>query len=190
MLIRKLITIIKLIELYFRGVKIKKTLRSNIDMSVKVYNKGKDLKIGERIYIRSNVSINTEDKGSLILGNKVFINRNSIISCREKIIIKDNCIIGPNVCIYDHDHKFGSNGVEDGYISEEVIIEENCWIGAGAIILKGSHIGKNSIIAAGTIVKGKYPSNSMVYNKRECIVKELISKNKETIKEGEKTVNG
>jgi len=170
-LIRKLITFFKLLELFLKRIKIKKTLHSNIALTANIYNHGKKIEIGE-LYIRGNTCVNTEGSGSLKIGNKVFINRNCIISCRDKIIIKDNCIIGPNVCIYDHDHKFGIHGVEEGYLTDKIIIEENCWIGAGAVILKGAHIKKNSIIGAGTIVKGIYPENSIIYNKKETVIKE------------------
>lgn len=177
MLIRKLTTILKFIELSFHGVKIKKTIHSNIDKSVNVYNHGNTIKIG-KVYIRPNVSINTEENGSIEIGDNVFINRNGIISCRDKIIIHDNCIIGPNVCIYDHDHIFGKDGVEAGYLLKEVIIEKNCWIGAGVIILKGTHIGENSVVGAGTILKGDYPANSMIYNKNETVIKKLYETSK------------
>lgn len=173
MIIRKIITVLKMVEITFKGVKIENSIHNNIEKNVKMYNHGKKIKIGNYFYARSNVSINTEDKGKITIGDNVFINRNSIISCRDCIQIKDGCIIGPNVCIYDHDHTFGKNGVEEGYKSEEVVIEENCWIGAGAIILKGTHIGKNSVIAAGTVLKGTYQENSMIYNTRETVVKTL-----------------
>jgi len=42
---------------------------------------------------------------------------------------------------------------------KEVIIEENVWIGEKSIILKGTKIGKNSIIGAGSVVSGEVPDN-------------------------------
>ena len=42
---------------------------------------------------------------------------------------------------------------------KEVIIEENVWIGEKSIVLKGSKIGKNSIIGAGSVVNGVVPEN-------------------------------
>ena len=33
-----------------------------------------------------------------------FINRNSMIVCMERVEIGSGVTIGPNVCIYDHDH--------------------------------------------------------------------------------------
>ena len=47
------------------------------------------------------------------------------------------------------------------------MIGEKTWIGTGAIILRGSSIGENCIIAAGTVVKGNIPNNSIAKNNRE-----------------------
>src|SRR5947208_12360375 len=43
-------------------------------------------------------------------------------------------------------------------------IEDRCLIGMGAILLNGSHIGANSIVAAGTLVteRTKIPPRSLV----------------------------
>jgi len=57
--------------------------------------------------------------------------------------------------------------------TESVEIGEDCWIGTGAIILKGTKIGKRCFIAAGTVVKGKYPDNSLVLQKRMTEVKTI-----------------
>ena len=40
-----------------------------------------------------------------------------------------------------------------------VRIEENVWIGAGAILLPGVTIGKNSVIGAGSVVTRDIPEN-------------------------------
>ncbi len=172
MILRKIITMFKIIKCSISGVRFTNKLHSNIESFSKIYNKGKKFEIG-KAYIRNNVLINTDENGSIIIKDNFFANRNSIISCRNKIIINENCCIGPNVCIYDHDHKYGENGLENGYELGYVIIGKNVWIGAGAIILKNTEIGDNCIIAAGTIVKGKYPSNSLIYNEKVTKIKEL-----------------
>lgn len=106
--------------------------------------------------------------GILSIGKQVNFNRNCIVACRQKISIGDNCSFGPNVCIYDHDHSFNTGGkVPNKFKCSDVIIEDGCWIGAGVIILRGTHIGKNSVIGAGTVVKGSIPSNSLVTSNRE-----------------------
>lgn len=105
--------------------------------------------------------------GQLTLGTVSF-NRNTIISCRYKIGIGDNCYFGPGVCVYDHDHRYSASGVvPDAYKCAEIIIEDGCWICAGVIILRGTHIGKNSIVEAGAVVRGIIPPNSLVTARRE-----------------------
>ena len=68
-------------------------------------------------------------------------------------------MIASDVTITDSDW----HGIYDrtDYVAtpKEVIIEENVWIGEKAIVLKGSKIGKNSIIGAGSVVNGVVPEN-------------------------------
>lgn len=49
-----------------------------------------------------------------------------------------------------------------GLLLKDITIEQNCFIGARAILLPGTHIGENSIIGAGTVIKGNIPANSVV----------------------------
>jgi acetyltransferase-like isoleucine patch superfamily enzyme len=42
-----------------------------------------------------------------------------------------------------------------------VTIEDYAFVGTGTILMPGSHIGKGSIIAAGTVVRGKVPEFSI-----------------------------
>ncbi|UHA57884.1 hypothetical protein KDJ21_013390 [Metabacillus litoralis] len=46
-------------------------------------------------------------------------------------------------------------------------IGENVWIGSNVVILRDTHIGDNVVIAAGSVVKGNVPSNTIYLNKRE-----------------------
>ena len=115
-------------------------------------------------------------KNEIIIGNNVSFNRNSICAAHKFISIGNNSSIGPNCCIYDHDHRFGKNGKEPGFKTDDVVIEENVWIGAGSIILRGTHIGKNSVIGAGCIIKGDIPPNSLVTQNREINIVELKEK--------------
>jgi acetyltransferase-like isoleucine patch superfamily enzyme len=43
-----------------------------------------------------------------------------------------------------------------------VVIEDDVWIGANCIILRGVKIGKGSVIAAGSVVKGDISAYSVV----------------------------
>jgi len=63
-------------------------------------------------------------------------------------------------------------------------IEDDCLIGMGAIILNYAHIGKNSIIGAGTLVPQgkKIPPNSLVMGSPGKIIREVTAEEIETIR--------
>ena len=110
--------------------------------------------------MKKNAYIAVMNGGKLTIGDSVSIARNSILVCHDNISIGSCCAIAPNVLIYDHDHKFGMEGIVAGFNTTPVVIERNCWIGAGAIILRGTHIGEGSVIGAGCLVKGNVPPHS------------------------------
>lgn len=141
-------------------------LKSHVSILADSYSR---IRMGKNVLIQTNSILSSTNGGQLIIGNMVGINRNSIIMCHNNIIIGDNTIMGPNVCIYDHDHAFDSKkGVSrNDYKTSPVFIGKNCWIGAGTIILRGSIINDNCLIAAGCIIKGTYQTGSIVLQKRK-----------------------
>ena len=128
------------------------------------------LSLGCGIHIRDRVVLSVRDNASLLIGNGVFINRNSIVTARKSIIIEEGVTIGPNVCIYDHDHDIRNRG---GYLVGHIIIKKNAWIGAGVIILKGVTIGENAVVASGSVVTKDVPDNSILIQKRQSIYTDI-----------------
>ena len=111
--------------------------------------------------------------GELIIGPHVYINRNCNIVSHESIKIGKKCTIGPNVCIYDHDHNFRSQNRDTEYVCKPITIGDNVWIGSNVIIIKGVTIGDNSVIAAGAIVRADVPANSIYVSKLEYSIKTI-----------------
>ena len=134
------------------------------------------------VEILDNAAIMSATKDALIeLGNNVFVNRNVVVACRKHIAIGADTVIGPNVVIYDHDHRFDAHGrvkesAQTPYKEGDVVIGRNVWIGAGAIILRGTSIGDNTIIAAGAVVKGIVPEGVLVRRDNNNIIEKLESK--------------
>lgn len=129
-----------------------------------------NLRIGHSLSCRKNVVIAVRKNASLIIGDKVFINRNTIITSRKYIAIGNGVTIGPNVCIYDHDHNVHCRG---DFNSESIVINSNVWIGSNVIILKGVTIGKGSVIASGCIVTKDVPENTILIQKRDNFLRPL-----------------
>ena len=94
------------------------------------------------------------------------------ITCMEKILQGEGIQIGPDTKIYDHDHDFRvPGGVKaEKFVTSPVEIGDNTWIGCNVVILRGTKIGKNCIVAAGSVLKGTYPDHSVIVQKRQTSV--------------------
>ena len=123
-----------------------------------------------RLYKRTTVKA---EGGAIVFGEGVSVNPDSMIVAKEKINIGDHTLIGPGVKIFDHDHCFGCEQALREYSTKEIVIGKNVWIGASSIILKGTVIGDNSVIAAGRVVRGSVSADSMYYDKRTPYIKSL-----------------
>lgn len=158
-----------------RGIKYKAFYFKNISSSIffiqsrsrmDIFSNKCKITIKPFVFIRRNTTIRIDHGGELIIGDKVFINDNCSINCINKIYIGQYTKIGPGVSINDNDHNFRKTG--DGrMLTGEVIIGKNVWIGANSVILRNTVIGDNAVIAAGSIVKGEVPANTVFVNKRE-----------------------
>ena len=133
--------------------------------------RGARVSFGKKVRVHSGCKIKACQGGELVIGDNVKINYNCIIACLEEIQIGEGTEFGPAVYVYDHDHDYRIGLKKEQYRTTSVKIGKNCWIGANSIILRGTELGDNCIVAAGSVVKGKYPSESLLYQKREIEVK-------------------
>lgn len=177
---RILANIISVIHSFFRMLLLKIFNISNLDcyflerlspnVVFELEHKGRAY-IGKRVRIHSGSKIKVRRGGKLYIGDEVKINYNCIIIAHDSIEIGSGTEFGPSVYVYDHDHDYRSGLKTEKYKSSPVKIGKNCWIGANVIILQGTELGDNCVVAAGTVVRGKYPSNSLLYQQRKVEIK-------------------
>ncbi|MBO7439012.1 MAG: acyltransferase [Bacteroidales bacterium] len=127
--------------------------------------------------IRFGFNIVIDDNSAVVeIGKNVHFNNYCSLNALCKIKIGDNTIIGENVKMYDHNHKYKDNKlliVNQGFTCGPIIIGNNCWIGSNVTILKGVTIGDNCVIGAGCIVFKDIPSNTLLINKQDLIYKSI-----------------
>ncbi|GGI46084.1 hypothetical protein GCM10008018_15350 [Paenibacillus marchantiophytorum] len=151
--------------IYFKNIK-SSIFSLQANSRIEAFSKHATIHIGKFVFIRKNASIRVDHFGELRMAEKVFINDNCNINCVYKITIGKHTKIAPNVSINDHDHNYKSS-TGDHLIKGEIKIGENVWIGSNVVILRDTIIGDNAVIAAGSVVKGNVPANTLYLNKRE-----------------------
>lgn len=127
--------------------------------------------VGNNVIGRSftNFSIS----GTLYLEQNVFFNNYCSFNCLDRIEIGEDTMIGEGVKFYDHDHTFSKDVIDKwNYKSAPIKIGKKCWIGSNVTILKGVTVGDNVVIGAGCLIRRDIPSNTIVYNNGEVIIKE------------------
>lgn len=159
------------------------------------------LTVGGSLIVYHNCDILVTDKGQVKIGDNCIIGSNFRMYCKDKISLGNAVLISWNVFICDYDGhpidplarydeilymqesfvpsfkkrelKYHSNYDRPSYECGNIAIEDNVWIGANVIILKGVHIGTNSIIAAGSVVTKDVPKNAIVAGNPARVVRVL-----------------
>ncbi len=143
--------------------------------TLKTTQNGK-INIARNLDISKNCTIIATNNGEITIGKNVFMNQNCNISAKSKILIGDNCNFGPNVCVFDNDHKFNVlTGVSaTDYSIGAIEIGSGTWIASNVVILRNTIIGKNCVIGAGCTIKGNIPDGTMVVVEKNQIQKPIL----------------
>jgi acetyltransferase-like isoleucine patch superfamily enzyme len=175
-------------------------LRTEISRKGRVTVKGipiVELAPGSRVDIGKNVTLNSSNrkyhinmfapvklvadvKGACItIGDNTRVH-GSCIHAKREIRIGSRCLIAANSNIIDSNgHDLCFDDVLERQKStgkaEPIVVEDDVWIGAGCLVLPGTHIGRGSVIASGSVVKGVIPPYSLVASPKSVIVRQYES---------------
>lgn len=126
---------------------------------------GNRLIIGRKTTWRKGFSILVNKGAKIKIGKNCFFNNYCSLTAMKLIEIGNGTLMGENVKLYDHNHRFryiNKPIKEQGYSVDEIKIGKHCWIGSNVVILKGTHIGNNCVIGAGCVVSGEIPDNTIL----------------------------
>lgn len=137
---------------------------------------GSRCQVGRNFQFRKGFTLLIDKDGDVRIGDDVFFNNYCTVCAMKEITIGNGTIFGENVKIYDHNHIYKNPNIlikKQGYTSGSIHIGNHCWIGSNVTILKGVKIGDNCVIGASCVVYRDVPTNSIVLNKQEQIIKVL-----------------
>jgi maltose O-acetyltransferase len=97
-----------------------------------------------------------------------------LFNCDGGLIIGNNVLIGPHVCIHTTNHNYEDKATLirlQGNTPEPVIIEDDVWVGANCVILPGVKLGKGCVVGAGSIVTKNIPSYCVAVGNPAHVIK-------------------
>jgi len=139
-----------------------------------VSNRG-TLVFGDRVRLNGHVyplQFTCHRGGELHIGEGTFINYGSDISAMTAVSIGRNCNIGQFAIIIDSDYHDLRNHHLPGK-SEPVVIEDDVWLGARVTVLRGTRIGRGSVVAAHAVVTGDIPPYSLAAGVPARVIRSL-----------------
>ncbi len=104
--------------------------------------------------------------GPFTMGRGVQIGSNTFIGAGPGgLTIGDDVLISPNCTILTTSYRYDQIGVplqEQHMSSQGVRIGRRVWLGANSVVLDGTDIGDDVIVAAGSVVSGRIPQRSII----------------------------
>lgn len=121
---------------------------------------------------RFHFPIHIYSPSRLFIGSNVKIGPFTSLLCQGRIDIQDDVLIAANCVITSTGHNLHPS-LRDIETRHKVTISSNVWIGASSSIMPGVCIGRNSVVAAASIVTRNIPENSIFIQKREVLIEPL-----------------
>jgi len=116
--------------------------------------------------------------GDIKMGDYCWIGPYTILDGGGGLTIGTGVTIAANAMVYTHDTlRFTLSEGKMPYEYAPVTIEDYCFIGSQSIILKGSHIGNHSLVAANSLVSFNVPPYKIVAGSPAKIIGEIYVEN-------------
>jgi acetyltransferase-like isoleucine patch superfamily enzyme len=141
------------------------------------------IRLGDNVVIDDYCCLDAKgtDNRGIDLGARVFIGRNTILSCKNgDIVIDDDANIGFNsevfsasrvrigkkvlVAAYTYlvggDHLYDRTDIpvlDQGRTARGIEVDDHAWLGAHVVVTDGSRVGRDAIVGAGAVVVGEIP---------------------------------
>jgi acetyltransferase-like isoleucine patch superfamily enzyme len=139
---------------------------------------GRDTLVGRQATL--SVGYGKGDPGApargLVIGDRCVLGTRTSITAHESIEIGDEVFFGQGVFVTDASHGYQDPtrpiGKQFGH-HQPVSIGAGSWIGHAAVILPGAQIGRNVVVAAGSVVRGVVEDHAVVAGNPARVVRRL-----------------
>ncbi len=152
-----------------KGSKVRRSVRLDVFPSKAFY-------LGEHTIVEDFATINN-GVGDVFVGNHDIIGLGTVII--GPVEIGNEVLLAQHIVVSGLNHGYQLPGIPPRLqpdIAKPVVIEDEVWIGANSVVVAGVHIGKHSVIAAGSVVVKDVPSYCVVAGNPARVIKKMNTK--------------
>lgn len=134
------------------------------------------LEIGRWVHIGDGNSLRCHE-GSLRIGDKVVFGKDNTVNCYLDIEVGAATIVADWVYVTDFDHRIEDVTVpikDQGIVKTPVRIGPDCWLGTKVSVLRGTRVGRGSVLGAHAVVRGDIPEYSIAVGAPARVVRNRL----------------
>ena len=134
------------------------------------------MEIGRWVHIGDGNSLRCHE-GSLRIGDKVVFGKDNTVNCYLDVEIGAATIVADWVYVTDFDHRTADVHVpikDQGIVKTPVRIGPDCWIGTKVSVLRGTRVGRGSVLGAHAVVRGDVPEYSIAVGAPARVVRNRL----------------
>ena len=132
------------------------------------------LEIGRWVHIGDGTAIRCHE-GSMRIGDKVVFGRNNTLNCYLDVEIGAATLVADWVYVTDFDHRTEDVHApikDQGIVKSPVRIGPDCWLGVKVSVLRGSRIGRGTVLGAHALVRGDVPEYAIAVGAPARVVRD------------------
>jgi tetrahydrodipicolinate N-acetyltransferase len=148
---------------------------TRIGANVHFHLRGGSVRIGPSSEIRDHCVLKTTG-GEIVVGSQCFMSYGCILHATEHVEMEERVAIGERVTLVDSGHDTDGSDrhwAVQGVPTAPVVIGANTLVFANVVAAMGAHVGANSQVAAGALVRGDHPPGVLLAGVPAEVVKTL-----------------
>ncbi len=125
---------------------------------------GDTCRIGDYSRITSTSHMSLMGRG-FAMGEGSALGDYAHVGCSGGVTLGTNVICGPYVSFHSQNHDFDDlteDIKQQGTTEAPIVLHDNVWVGTKATFLAGANVGEGCVVAAGAVVRGTFPANSVI----------------------------
>jgi acetyltransferase-like isoleucine patch superfamily enzyme len=132
------------------------------------------LELGRWVHIGDGTAIRCHE-GSMRIGDKVVFGRNNTVNCYLDVEIGAATLVADWVYVTDFDHRTEDVHApikDQGIVKSPVRIGPDCWLGVKVSVLRGSRVGRGTVLGANAVVRGDVPEYAIAVGTPARVVRD------------------